>query len=325
MNVCKYSKYIDIFLNKIRSEDGLAKNTLLSYGKDLQKLEIFLSNNNIKIEFASKQNIQDYLRSEEVQSFTTSSLQRKISCFRNFYNFLVNENFIKNNPIDEIKSPKKFKKIPKFLTENEVKTLLDLLLKDNSEFGIKLSCMLEIMYSAGLRVSELVNLEVSSLKFIDNKIDDYLIIKGKGQKERIAPLNDTAKIMLKRYLILRKQVGLDYSKWLFVGNFRSCKSPNKIIKHNPAIYNFSDKPLSRQRFNKMLKELAIKANIDPARVHPHVFRHSFATHFLNRGVDLRVLQELLGHADISTTEIYTSVLQNKINEAIFNHHPLSKI
>jgi len=325
MNDYKYSKYIDIFLNKIRSEDGLAKNTLLSYGKDLQKLEIFLSNNNIKIEFASKQNIQDYLRSEEVQSFTASSLQRKISCFKNFYNFLVNENFIKNNPVDEIKSPKKFKKIPKFLTENEVKTLLDLLLKDNSEFGIKLSCMLEIMYSAGLRVSELVNLEVSSLKFIDNKIDDYMIIKGKGQKERIAPLNETSKIMLKRYLILRKQVGLDYSKWLFVGNFRSCKSPHKILKHNPAIYNFSDKPLSRQRFNKMLKELAIKANIDPARVHPHVFRHSFATHFLNRGVDLRVLQELLGHADISTTEIYTSVLQNKINEAIFNHHPLSKI
>jgi integrase/recombinase XerD len=224
----------------------------------------------------------------------------------------------------EIKSPKRSKNIPKFLTENEIKILLDLLLKDSSEFGIKLSCMLEILYSAGLRVSELVNLEVASIKFIDNKIDDYLIIKGKGRKERIAPLNNTAKIMLKRYLLLRKQVGLDYSKFLFVGNFRSCKSPNKILKHNQAIYNFVDKPLSRQRFNKMLKELAVKANIDPSRIHPHVFRHSFATHFLNRGVDLRVLQELLGHADISTTEIYTSVLQNKINEAIFNHHPLSK-
>jgi len=319
-----YSKFINIFLNKIRSEDGLAKNTLISYGKDLQKLEIFLNKSNINIELANKQNIQDYLRSKELESFTASSIQRKISCFKNFYSFLENENYTQINPLMKIKSPKRSKNIPKFLTENEIKILLDLLLKDSSEFGIKLSCMLEILYSAGLRVSELVNLEVASIKFIDNKIDDYLIIKGKGRKERIAPLNNTAKIMLKRYLLLRKQVGLDYSKFLFVGNFRSCKSPNKILKHNPAIYNFVDKPLSRQRFNKMLKELAVKANIDPSRIHPHVFRHSFATHFLNRGVDLRVLQELLGHADISTTEIYTSVLQNKINEAIFNHHPLSK-
>jgi integrase/recombinase XerD len=318
-------KIITNFLNKIRSEDGLAKNTISSYKIDLEKLAIFLSAKNIELEFAKKENIQDYLRTPELQSYSASSLQRKISCFRNFYNFLENDNLINNNPLDEIKSPKTVKNLPKFLTESEIKTLLDLLLQDTSEFGIKLSCMLEIMYSAGLRVSELVNLPVSAIKFVDNKIADYLIIKGKGNKERIAPLNETAKTMLVRFLLLRKQVGLDYSKWLFVGNFRSCKLPKKILKHNPATINFADKPLSRQRFNKMLKELAIKANIDPSRVHPHVFRHSFATHFLNRGVDLRILQELLGHADISTTEIYTSVLQNKINEAIYKHHPLSKI
>lgn len=317
-------KIIDNFLNKIRAEDGLSNNTLLSYRRDLQILQNFLLTKNIQIEKSSKQDLQDYFRSDDTQKYSNASLQRKISCYKNFYQFLENEGLITINPAIEIKAPRSGRKIPKFLPESDVKKILDSLLADQSEFGIKLSCMLEIMYSAGLRVSELVNLPIGAIKYRDNEIDDFLIIKGKGNKERIAPLNETSKYILKKYLVMRKNVGLDYSRWLFVGNFRA-KKTNKIHRHNPASINFIDKPLSRQRFNKMLKELAIKVNIDPSRIHPHVFRHSFATHLLNRGADLRVLQELLGHSDISTTEIYTSVMHSKLSEAVLKNHPLAKI
>ncbi len=318
------SSYINNFLQKIRAEDGLSKNTILSYGKDLEMLEIFLKNEQISIENCSKEILKKYFNEDQQQDLKNSSISRKISCFKHFFNFLEQENIIKINPVLEIQGPKRHKILPKFLSENEITKMLDILLNDKSEFGIKLSCMLEILYSAGLRVSELVNLPISAVQFKDSKIDDFLIIKGKGNKERIAPLNQTSKIILTKYLILRKNVGLDYSKWLFVGNFRSSKKPNLIKIHDINSKKFFDKPLSRQRFNKMLKELAVKAKIDPSRVHPHVFRHSFATHLLNNGVDLRVLQELLGHSDISTTEIYTHISENKLRDAVLNHHPLSK-
>ena len=318
------SNQINNFLYKIRAEDGLSKNTILSYGKDLEMLEIFLQNEKISFENCSKEILKKYFNEDAQQSLKNSSISRKISCFKHFFSFLEQENIIKINPILEISGPKRHKILPKFLSENEITKMLDILLNDKSEFGIKLSCMLEILYSAGLRVSELVNLPISAVQFKDSQIDDFLIIKGKGNKERIAPLNKTSKIILLKYLTLRKNVGLDNSKWLFVGNFRSSKKPNQIKIHEVNSKNFVDKPLSRQRFNKMLKELAIKAEIEPSRVHPHVFRHSFATHLLNNGVDLRVLQELLGHSDISTTEIYTHISENKLRDAVLNHHPLSK-
>ena len=318
------SKYINNFLQKIRAEDGLSKNTILSYGKDLEMLEIFLQNSNILFENCSKEILKKYFGEDAQQNLKNSSISRKISCFKHFFNFLEQENIIKNNPVLEIHGPKRHKILPKFLSENEVTKMLDILLKDESEFGIKLSCMLEILYSAGLRVSELVNLPITAVQFKDSQIDDFLIVKGKGNKERIATLNDTSKIILAKYLILRKKVGLENSKWLFVGNFRSSKKPNQIKIHAVNSKDFIDKPLSRQRFNKMLKELAFKAKIEPSRVHPHVFRHSFATHLLNNGADLRVLQELLGHSDISTTEIYTHISENKLRDAVLNHHPLSK-
>ena len=318
------STHINNFLQKIRAEDGLSKNTILSYGKDLEMLEIFLKNIEISFENCSKEILKKYFNEDAKQNLTNSSVSRKISCFKHFFNFLEQENIIKKNPVLEIHGPKRHKILPKFLSENEVTKMLDILLQDESEFGIKLSCMLEILYSAGLRVSELVNLPISAVQFKNSQIDDFLIVKGKGNKERIATLNETSKIILAKYLILRKKVGLDSSKWLFVGNFRSSKKPNQIKIHAVNFKDFIDKPLSRQRFNKMLKELAIKAKIEPSRVHPHVFRHSFATHLLNNGADLRVLQELLGHSDISTTEIYTHISENKLRDAVLNHHPLSK-
>lgn len=313
---------INNFINKIRSEDGLAKNTIISYKKDLELLSFFLSNKSISFIDLKKYDFLNYLEFIDKQKLKINSILRKLSCFRHFFNFLEIENFITESPIKNISAPKKNKNLPKFLTESEINIILDGLALDNSEYGVKMSCMVEMLYSSGLRVSELTNLPISSIQFKGNEIDNFLIIKGKGNKERMVPINESAKKSLNKYLILRKNLGLDYSNWLFLGNVRSNKNKIRNKKYNLDLLLKHDKPISRQGFHKMLKELARRFNINPARIHPHVFRHSFATHLINRGADLRMIQELLGHNDISTTEIYTNISENKLKDAVFNNHPL---
>ncbi len=316
--------YIKIFLAKLEVEDNLSKNTISSYAKDLELFADFLAKKKISMAQVGINNIRDYL--DDLKELQPSSIARKISCFKNFFKFLQNENIIKNNPAINLKSPKKAKKLPKFLSEEEVFKLLDFVNKDKSEFGVKLSCMLEILYAAGLRVSELVSLPISAIQQdfdISGNLTlrNYLIVKGKGNKERIAPLNKAAIRKLIEYLHLRRQSGQEKSNWLFVGTLRASK---KIVKVHNDVRLAEYDHLTRQRFHQMLKELALKVNIDPAKVHPHVIRHSFATHLLNNGMDLRILQELLGHSDISTTEIYTHILDSKLQDLVFKHHPLAK-
>jgi integrase/recombinase XerD len=310
------------FLEKILVEDGLAKNTVSAYGNDLSLFLDFLATKKVSIIAAESQDIKDYFQLLYQLQLKSSSLMRKISAIKNFYQFLLAENIIASSPVDHIKRPKSELKLPKFLTEEEVLKLLNTVNNDKSEFGIRLSCLLEMLYASGLRVSELVCLPISATSSIKSGIDNlnYLIVKGKGGKERIAPLNVSAIKVLRQYLILRQNQGHEKSKWLFVGKYRSNKDGKKIITKNPPII---DQHLTRQRLNQMLKELAIKAGIDPNKVHPHVIRHSFASHLLNRGIDLRVLQELLGHSDISTTQIYTHILDSKLKELVFKHHPLA--
>jgi integrase/recombinase XerD len=312
------------FLQKLKVEDGLSENTTLSYGSDLELFTKFLAKKNIKINEASRQDLKDYLCFLSQQNLRSASVARKISCLKNFYKFLENEKIIQNNPSLHLEIPKRDVKLPKFLTEDEMFKMLDFINCDKSEFGIRLSCMLEILYAAGLRASELVSLPFVSLQSEEKDgkktLRNFLIIKGKGGKERIAPLNKSAIRMLLEYLELRKEIGQDSSKWLFPGRIRSRKKTNakKIVR------NISDVHLTRRMLHIMLKDLAKLVGIDESRVHPHVIRHSFATHLLNSGVDLRVLQELLGHSDISTTEIYTHILSSKLKDLVFNFHPLAK-
>ncbi len=322
-----YKTYIAIFLEKLRAEDGLSQNTILSYGKDLQLFAQFLQTNKIAFIDVSQSTLQDYLYELHRQNLSSSSIARKISTLKNFYKFLESENLVKTSPAANLELPKRENKLPKFLSEEEIFKLLDFINSDKSEFGIRLSCMLEILYASGLRVSELVSLPVAAIQeTVDENgqkiLQNYLIVKGKGNKERLAPLNKSALRMLLEYLNLRKNLGQEKSKWLFVGTFRSSKK-NQTIKRKEKLI-LSDSHLTRQRFHQMLKELANKVGIDPVRIHPHVIRHSFATHLLNSGVDLRILQELLGHSDISTTEIYTHILDSKLKDLVFNHHPLAK-
>lgn len=300
---------IEIFLQKLRAEEGLAQNTILSYQKDLELFGEFLYKNKRDLQSASFDDIKSYLHFLHNENLKSSSIARKISCLKNFYNFLQDEKIIEQSPALNVETPKKDLKLPKCLSEEEVFKLLDFANKDESEFGIRLSCMLEILYAAGLRVSELVSLPVLAVQSDKN----YLIVKGKGSKERIAPLNKSAMKILTKYLQLRLQMGHENSKWLFVG----AKNSNKKTG--------IDKHLTRQAFHGLLKQLAVNAGLDPTRIHPHVIRHSFASHLLNNGVDLRILQELLGHSDISTTQIYTHIMDSKLKELVFKHHPLNKL
>lgn len=320
-----YHPLVASFLDKIRAEDGLSLNTILSYGKDLELFCQFLAPQKIALQKVNTDHLKDYLNELYKQDLRASSVNRKVSVLKNFYKFLESENLITDNPTLYLQGQKREARLPKFLTEAEIFKLLDHINRDKSEFGLKLSCMLEVLYSAGLRVSELVSLPINAIQEIEENgektLRNYLIVKGKGSKERIAALNKSAIKMLIKYLDLRQKMGQEKSKWLFVGTIRTSKKDGEIRQRD---YEFADTHLTRQRFHQMLKELASKVGIDPTRVHPHVIRHSFATHLLNNGVDLRVLQELLGHSNISTTEIYTHILDSKLRELVFAHHPLAK-
>jgi len=326
LEVLGYNSRITNFLQKLRVEDGLSLNTTLSYGRDLELFAKFLAPKKTTFENVGAADVKDYLYDLHKQKLRSASVARKISTLKNFYKFLENENVIETSPMLYVQAPKSDSKLPKFLSEEEVFKMLNFINSDKSEFGIKLSCMLEILYASGLRVTELVSLPISAIKENLTKngektLQNYLIVNGKGNKERLAPLNKSAIKMLLEYLDLRKKLGQEKSKWLFVGIVRASKKEGEIKIRN---YALEDAHITRQRLHQMLKELAVKVGIDQSRVHPHVIRHSFASHLLNSGVDLRILQELLGHTNISTTEIYTHILDSKLKNLVFSHHPLSK-
>lgn len=321
--------HISNFLEKLRAEDGLALNTIASYGKDLELFAAFLEEAKITIENVVLDDLKAYLEELHDRGLRVSSVARKISCLKGLYKFLQIENVIQDNPTLFLQTPKREAKLPKFLSEEEMFKLLNCVHCDKSEFGIKLSCMLEILYAAGLRVTELVSIPMTAIQEEmaangEKTLRNYLIIKGKGNKERIAPLNKSAIKMLLEYIRLKKELGQEGSKWLFTGVVRSKKTLGPVTKVTKKMTIMSDRPITRQRFHQMLKELSVNAGVDPAKVHPHVIRHSFASHLLNNGVDLRVLQELLGHSNISTTEIYTHILDSKLKDLVFNSHPLAK-
>lgn len=315
---------IKSFLSKIRAEDGLSKNTIDSYGRDLKLFDQFLRDNNRKLDQVNKNDIKEYVAQLYKNNIKSSSLSRKISSLRNFYDFLNKEGIVVNNPLENFENPKKSQTLPKFLSEEEMFAILDYAQKDRSEFGIKLSCILEILYGSGLRVSELVSLPISAIQYDqNNQIKNYLIVKGKGSKERIAPLSKSAINKIEEYIDLREKIGLKRSKWLFSGDVRMSK--NDIIYKKRAFLLQNDKHITRQRINQMLKELAIKTNVNPEKVYPHALRHSFATHLLNNGINIRYLQELLGHATISTTEVYTHMLDKNLHILLKKYHPLNEI
>lgn len=279
--------HIEIFLEMLAAEKGRSTKTLEAYGRDLRMANKAIGN----LSSAGKSQLQNYLASLHE---TPASIARKTSALRGFYKFLASEKMITENPADGLELPKKQKKLPKFLTEHEVELLISN--AGDTRNAVRLRAMLELLYASGLRVSELCELPTTAI------LGDKLLIHGKGAKERMVPMHTGAQNALEKWLDLR---GDENSKYVF-----------------PSISKTGH--LTRDGFFKILKKCAVLSGISPNRVSPHVLRHSFASHLLANGANLRVIQMMLGHEDIATTQIYTHVMPEKLKEAVFIHHPMAK-
>lgn len=283
-------KYVEDYLFFLKTEKKLGDNTINSYMLDL---EDFFKTFNGSIESCTKKDILTYISS--INGFEVSTVNRHISSLKSFFNYLVDESIIKVSPMEEVSSLKKTKKLPKYLSISEVNKLLNIPL--NSEFDYRNKAMLELMYATGLRVSELVSIEYSNIDF-ENSI---IRINGKGKKERIIPLGEVASYYLKVYL----------------NDYRS-----KLLKrntYNQVFLNNHGKPITRQGFNYILENIRELTGITK-EITPHVLRHSFATHLLEGGADIRSIQEMLGHENISTTNIYTEVVNDVLRSNYEMYH-----
>ncbi len=301
--------YLENFLEMLSAERNVSKNTLLSYKVDLEYFLKFLKGKNSSLEGCDNKMFSSYLISLSENHLSSKSIRRKISSLRQFFQFLANEKIIQNNLTIDLEMPKKEQSLPKALAQDDVMKLINTSYLDKSVEGLRLTAMLEILYSTGLRITELVTLKMQSLQKTSTSLEQFMIVKGKGGKERLVILNDQAVEALKEYLkvrlnIFKKNITTD---WLFPSLEKSGK-----VTH-----------FTRQRFGQLLKELAIDAGTDPKKLSPHKIRHSFASHMLENGANLRVVQELLGHCDISSTQIYTKVLSENAKKLVFEKHPLT--
>jgi integrase/recombinase XerD len=281
-------RHVEAFLEMKAAERGAARNTLLAYRADLDDAAAHVG----RLSDAGEADLRSYLSSIAQSGLSPRTQARRLSCLRQFYRFLLRDGVRQDDPTRQLDSPRKAAPLPKYLSEAEVDALLEAArLHPRAEM---LAAALEILYATGLRVSELLALPRRTL----SGDGQMLLIRGKGGKERIVPLSDAARDAARPLLAGR-------SRHLFPG-----RDP--------------DAPFTRQAFWRLLKEVAMAAGIDPDRVSPHVLRHSFASHMLARGADLRSLQVLLGHADIATTQIYTHVLAERLQQLVQAHHPLAR-
>jgi integrase/recombinase XerD len=300
---------IELFLEMMAAERGGAENTLAAYRHDLLDVSGALGAKSRSLAAASTDDVRGYLSALAARGFAASSAARRLSAIRQFYRFLIAEGRRADDPTAVIEGPRRGRALPKLLSVAEVDRLLAQArasLADERPAperlrAARLVCLVELLYATGLRVSELVSLPISAAR----RNADMIVVRGKGAKERLVPLNDAAKAAMKEYLALRAQAGGDAGKWLF-----------------PSFGAAGH--LSRQHFARELKTLAAAAGLRPGAVSPHVLRHAFASHLLHNGADLRVVQALLGHADISTTQIYTHVLEDRLKSLVRDLHPLGE-
>lgn len=281
------------FIQFLKSEKGLSPHTVSAYQRDLANLSNFYADKDLTD--LTENHLEDYM-ADSLRDLTPRTVARHISAIKQFYSFLRREKIIEANPAELVEAPKWQRGLPKVLTQEEINCLFDVAYLDQSVKGIRLCVMLEILYASGLRVSELITLKKSCI----NNYNQYpvLLIKGKGDKERLVPLHEKAYQQIKAYLPYVPKT----TEYLFVAR--------------------GNKPMTRMRVFQLIKALAIKAEIDPAKISPHIIRHAFATHMLKNGADLMLLKEILGHAHLSTSEIYLHVMPEDLKELLEQHHPL---
>lgn len=305
-------QYAQQFLEMMLAERSIAKNSLISYRKDLEDFSRFLSINK-QAEFDVKpSDISSYIATLSKDNLSPRSINRKISTIKSYYTFLISESHIDYNPVLIVDLPKYNTKLPSTLSIQDIKKLLEFCQLDNSPEGIRLSAMIHLLYASGLRVSELVTLrlvDIASGLGGKNKIRRTFSVKGKGNKERIVVISDKAQNALEEYLKIRE---------LFCAG-KSTKAKQYFFASHSASGH-----MTRQNFGQLLKKTGISAGLDPSIISPHSLRHSFASHLLEGGADLRVIQELLGHADISTTQIYTHVQTAHLKRTLKDFHPLER-
>jgi integrase/recombinase XerD len=292
---------VERFQEFLSADRNLSRNTIEAYTKDVMKFLEF-SNNSLAA------NISDYIQFLRDNDIRQSSIFRNMSSLRQFFLFLVDEKEIEKNPMDNIHMRHKNIPLPKILSESEMARLLSVFDMKSDRHMIRLKCMLHILYASGLRVSELVCLKIDSIVIDDESGRSTLVIMGKGGKERVVPLHDIALESVREYMPIR-------------GSFHSKKAFSDFLF--PSISR--SEHITRHGFAKLLKKVAEEADIPASKISPHVVRHAFATHLLSNGADLLTIQKLLGHSNISTTQIYTHISDEKIRTLVEEHSNLKKL
>jgi integrase/recombinase XerD len=310
------AKLIDLFLDMLAAEQGAGDNTLQAYRRDLSDLSEFLAHQRQSFAVAETQSLRDYLAELDTRGFKSSSVARRLSALRHLFRFLLSERIRSDDPAAILSGPKRGRTLPKVLSIADVDRMLTRAKALTEAPGtsvlqrlraMRLYCLLEVLYATGLRVSELVSLPRSAARHDARMI----VVRGKGAKERLVPLNDASRQAMTDYLAaMEAQKGgrkssVVTAKWLF-----------------PSFGESGH--LTRQHFARDLKELAATAGLAPRLVSPHVLRHAFASHLLHNGADLRIVQTLLGHTDISTTQIYTHVVEERLKSLVRDLHPLAE-
>ena len=310
------AKLISLFLDMLAAEQGAGGNTLDAYRRDLTDFSGFLGSTGQGFGGAETQALRDYLADLDARGFKSSSVARRLSAMRHLFRFLLNERIRSDDPAAILSGPKRGRGLPKVLSISDVDRLLvhakaQIEAPETSALqrlrAMRLYCLLEVLYATGLRVSELVALPLSASR----RDARMIVVRGKGDKERLVPLNQASRQAMADYLAAmealkteqKKNAGV--SKWLF-----------------PSFGESGH--LTRQHFARELKELAASAGLAPRLVSPHVLRHAFASHLLHNGADLRIVQTLLGHTDISTTQIYTHVVEERLKSLVRDLHPLAE-
>ena len=297
MKNISHNDHLDSFLDSVWAEQGLSKNTLVSYEHDIKSFLIFLNDSKVELFKVQQSDINSFVSFRFSKGISSSSNMRLISSLKKFFVYLVSHNFIKKNPTENIESPRKVKLLPHTVDIESVDKLLnspDL----KTRFGARDKAMLEILYACGLRVSELVSLKFSQVVIESN----FLRVMGKGSKERIIPINDYALTFLKTYIED------------FRSEFMKSRKTDSLFLSNRGL------EMTRHSFWHIIKKYALQAGINN-HLSPHTLRHAFATHMINNGADLRVVQLLLGHSDLSTTQLYTHIAKNELKELHCKNHP----
>ena len=295
---------IEAFLEMMAVERAASTHTLTAYGRDLADADAFLVGRKLDLNRADAPDVEAYFHELGVRGLSPATAARRRAAVRQFYRFALGEGWRSDDPSRRVDAPKRGRSLPKVLSRDEVERLIAATEAREGAAGLRLKCMVELLYASGLRISELLALPLAALA----RDPTHLIVRGKGGRERLAPLNDAARAAVQDYLAVRPvhlPAGDKANPWLFPSRGKAGR-------------------LTGRRLAQLLDEAAVEAGIDPARVSPHVLRHAFATHLLEGGADLRVVQKLLGHADIATTQIYTHVATDRLREVVQRAHPLAR-